>query len=237
MSVAVIVPWRPDGAERDRNWAFLRDQWAEHFPNWEIVEGHCPEGPWNKALAVADALKRTDAAVLVVADADIWCPEIAHAVRQVVSHPEYTWAVPHRKVYRLASEPTARLIDGRLNWDTLGYPKLAQGPYTGIAGGGLVVIRRDLYGKAPFDPRFNGWGGEDSAAGITWTALYGTPWRGTAPLWHLWHPPQKRLTRVCGSEASMALLNRYKTNRTRRHEIQAIVNEHKVLTRGVTMDG
>lgn len=219
---AVIVPWRPDGAERTRNWAWLRTQWETY--GWDIIEGHCPDGPWVKAHAVADALTKTTADILVIADADIWCPDIHLAVK-ALQHGA-TWAVPHRKVYRLTDRATTQLVDGATTWQRLGHPPLDQAPYNGIAGGGIVAIQRDLYEQAPFDPRFNGWGGEDSAAGITWTALAGPPRRGTAPLWHLWHRPQPRLSRVSGSRESMALLNRYKTARHDPALLQALIREH-----------
>lgn len=224
MRTAVLVPWRPDDAERSRNWAWLKTQWAKHYPDWEIVEGHCLEGPWVKALAVQDALTRTTADTLVIADADIWCPDTHLAVKAVKNGA--AWAIPHRKVYRLTETPSRQLIDSNLTWETLGYPKTTQPPYQGLPGGGLVVIRRDLYEQAPFDPRFVGWGGEDSAAGIAWTALAGPARRGNAPLWHLWHEPQPRLSRVAGSHESMALLNRYKTSRTMQG-IHALIAEYR----------
>lgn len=223
MSVAVIIPWRPDRAERSRNWTWLRKQWEQTHPDWEIIEGHCPNGPWIKARAVHDALKRTTAETLVIADADIWCSATTNAVDAL--HHGATWAIPHTPVHRLTPEITTRLVDGTLDWDDLQHAPTTQRPYTGIAGGGIITIRRDAYEQAPFDPRFNGWGGEDSAAGITWTALHGTPWRGTAPLWHLWHPPQPRITRVKGSQGSADLLTRYKATRHDPQGIQALIAE------------
>lgn len=223
MTVAVLVPWSPDHAERSRNWAWLKRQWETTY-GWDIIEGHPPKGPWNKSLAVADALTKTDADTLVIADADIWCPDVHLAVKSVERCA--TWAIPHRKVYRLNEATTSQLVQGRITWQTLGHPALDQTPYTGIAGGGIIAIKRDAYEQAPFDPRFNGWGGEDSAAGITWTALFGPPRRGTCHLWHLWHKPQHRLTRVKGSLESDALLRRYKTLQHYPQPLRDLIAEH-----------
>ena len=77
--VSVLVPWR-ETPDRAPLWAYLRAKWTSTFPNWEIIEGSCPDGPWRKGLAVADALTRARGDVLVVADADVWTDGVAEAV-------------------------------------------------------------------------------------------------------------------------------------------------------------
>lgn len=218
--IAVIVPWRPDNAERDRNWAWLRKQWEP--TGWDIVEGHCPDGPWVKSHAVADALKRTTADTLVIADADVWCTTVHSAVETVVN--DAAWAIPHHHVHRLTPEATGHLTAGTTTWNV--HAPTTQKPYPGVPGGGLTVIRRDLYEQAPFDPRFQGWGQEDEAAGHAWTVLAGPPKRGNASLWHLWHPPQQRMGRVIGNPQGKTLRDRYRTTLTP-HGIRALAAEHQ----------
>ena len=206
--VAVLVPWRLDGAHRDAAWAWVSARWVRHHPDWPIVEGRCPDGPWSKGAAVADALSRTTAQILVVADADVWCGEVAAAVDKVATG-QARWAIPHRTVHRLTEHATADLIAGTLPYGRISRSPLEQAPYRGYAGGGITVIARDLLVRAPVDPRFVGWGQEDQAASLAWTALGGRPWRGLADLWHLWHPPQPRRSRSVGSAESAALFARY----------------------------
>jgi hypothetical protein len=92
--------------------------------------------------------------------------------------------------------------------DLAGLP-LAQRPYRGYRGGGFVVAPRKTLIDIPIDPRFVGWGHEDSAWAWALMTLAGNPWRGTAPLVHLWHPPQERPSRRHGSAQSMELERRY----------------------------
>lgn len=221
--VAVLMPWRADGSpERERNRALVTERWRTLHPDWDLVEGTCPDGPWVKALAVRDALAQTDAQTLILADADVWCSKTVHAVAAVQSGTP--WAVPHLDVHRLTQAATQALADGRLPWTALKNAPTAQRPYTGVLAGGLTVISRALYTEAPLDPRFAGWGQEDEAAGHAWRVLAGKPWRGFARLYHLWHEPQARLGRVIGSPEGKALRDRYRTATTP-EDIQALIAE------------
>lgn len=211
--VAILMPWRSDGTpERERNKTLVVNQWQTLHPDWELIEGTCPNGPWIKSLAIADALTRTDAQTLVLADADVWCSKTAPAVA-AVQHGA-SWAIPHRDVHRLTPDATEALADGTLPWTALKTAPTTQRPYPGVPAGGLTVINRSLYEACPLDPRFQGWGQEDEAAGHAWTVLAGQPRRGTARLFHLWHEPQRRDSRNIGNDQSRALRDRYRAATT-----------------------
>lgn len=186
--IPVVVPWR-ETPSRQPVWDRLRLRWQAY--GYEAIEGSCPDGPWRKALAVADGMSKADAGVVVVADADVWCEGIADAVAAVADHG-VSWAIPHHLVVRLG--PDDRPVER---------------PYPGRAGGGLVVLARATYEQVPMDPRFAGWGQEDEAWGIALRCLLGKPWRGTADLYHYWHEPQPRKSRAVGSDEGQALLRRY----------------------------
>lgn len=202
--VSVLVPWRGGDPDRERAWGHVQQWWAAQHPGWQVVTGACP-GPWRKALAVADALTRADGELLVIADADVICEGIGAAVDAVASGSP--WAIPHGKVHRLTESASRAVYAGAPLEHRLG--GLAQHPYQGYEGGGMVVLTRDAHQQAPLDPRFSGWGGEDEAFALTLRTLAGEPWRGTSDLWHLHHEPQQRLNRHVGSQQSLALLVRY----------------------------
>ena len=216
--VAVIVPWRETDEHRAAAWAHHRHRWRTAHPDWQIIEGRPPTGPWVKALAIADGLTRTDADILILADADVWCDGVALAVDQVAAGA--AWAIPHHHVYRLTADATAAVLAG----GPLG-GRLDRKPYRGFAGGGLTVIHRDLLERAPLDHRFVGWGQEDQAAAYSWHTLGGAPWRGRADLWHLWHPPQRRWSIQWGSQASHALWRRYRAANGNTDRMTALIAE------------
>jgi hypothetical protein len=221
MTVSVIVPFRPDGGHRSRNWTHLRAAWKREHPDWELIEGHCPDGgPWVKALAVQDGLSRASGDVLVLADADVWCDGLREAV-DAVGHAR--WAHPHLMVHRLTEAATDAVLRG----EPIDAEDTEQRPYEGVLAGGLTVIQRSLYEEAPLDPRFRGWGQEDVSVALAWLVFGGKPWRGFDPLWHFWHPAPPRKNRSVGTDDGMALYRRYTTASHQPAKMREIISEFK----------
>lgn len=227
MTVSVLAPYRPDGGARDEAWRWVRRWWACEHPTWQVVEGRCDGGPWRKAAAVADALSRADGDLLVIADADVICPGVRDAVAAIVQLGP-RWAIPHQQVLRLSREATALVHAGRTPEYAVKAAGLDRPAYTGVKGGGMVVLPRRLYQRAPLDPRFQGWGEEDLAWGLTLTCMAGAqPWRGTAPLYHLWHPAAPRLNAHVGNPANHALHVRYQYASRDPAGMAALIAEHQ----------
>lgn len=197
----------------------MLDRYAEHHPTWTVTLAEAPPGPWVKAKAVTPAVEATDADVVVVADADAFTEGLAEAVQRVEAG--HGWAIPHRRVMRLNEASTAAVLSGAAPHRQ----RLAEPGYVGMAGGGIVVLKRSTYLTVPLDPRFQGWGGEDDAWGLALSCLLGGPWRGHVNLWHLWHPPQPRMTRKAGSAESEALRARYWAARRSRDHMRALIEE------------
>lgn len=218
-SVAVIIPFGGDDPHRARALDWVLHAYATRYPGWPVAIGRHDEQPWCKATAVAEALGQVDAHLLVVADADVWCDDLATAAAQCA-----TWAVPHRTLHRLDAAATDLLI----NTGTPG-PGRAQRPYTGHPGGGITVVRRDIYDDCPLDPRFRGWGQEDDSWAHALRTLHGPPWRGAADLVHLWHPPQQRRTRTIGNNEGRRLLYRYRAASRNPEQMRRLIAEHSAI--------
>lgn len=223
-NVSVLIPYRPDAGHRGQALEWVLRQWADRHPDWQVVVGQHTEGPWCKAIAVADALTHADCDLLVLADADVWCDRVDQAVDAV--HRGAPWAIPHGRVHRLDASATGLVLAGTHPAAING--RLARAPYRGVEGGGMTVLPRATYEQVPFDPRFKGWGQEDESHGLALTTLAGRPWRGTAHLWHLWHEPQVRLNQHVGNAAGHALHVRYQYASRDRATMRALVNEQRV---------
>lgn len=168
--------------------------------------------------------------VLVLHDADSFTVGLAAAVEHVAEHGG--WAVPHGRVHRLSEAATSALLDDR----QFSMQDCVTRPYRGLAGGGIVVVRRADLLRVPFDPRFRGWGGEDSSFGHAANLLLGAPWRGDAPLVHLWHPPAERYNEREGNLNNRTLQLRYLDAR-RRNVVQHLIDEAHtaLLTLGISV--
>jgi hypothetical protein len=218
---SVVVPYYPSDEHRERAWRWVRDSYARSYPDWEVVEGQ-GGSPWVKAHAVADGLTRASGDVLVIADADVWSNHLDDAIAALDEGA--SWVIPHHLVFRLTREATAVVIEGGVPIAGLDTADCEQEPYPGWAGGGIVVVRRSDYLRAPLDPRFVGWGQEDASLAIALDAIVGHFTRLPFPLLHLWHPPQPRMSRRIGSQAGEALWTRYRAS-ARRGRTAALVAE------------
>lgn len=219
MATAVLIPWRGGCSHRE---AALR--WvAPQYP-WPVTL--CiptpPDTEWCKAAAVANGLATTDADILVIADADVWCAETREAIAAVEAGA--TWAVPHIGISRATEAATGAVLAGS-HPDQLPPEALEEPSYRAHLGGGIVVIRRDAYERVPLDPRFIGWGREDDSWGLALKTILGRPAHFRGRLWHLWHPPQERPSRAHGSAANEALYQRYRAANHDPARMAALIEE------------
>lgn len=184
----------------------IRGRWtAEGLP---VATGGGTEGPWCKGAAVAECLEQLDTEWVAISDADVWCHQWQEALDLAIRRKR-DWAIPHGTVYRLDERSTVEWIER----GTVRSPLFVRWPYEGRPGGGLTLIKRSVYDEVPIDRRFVGWGQEDDAWGLALHTLIGRPHRGRHPLWHLWHPPQDRISEVAGSQESLALYAQYRRMR------------------------
>lgn len=223
LPVSVLVPWRPGCPHREAAWKWVAGWWAAEHPGWEVITADSGEGPWRKGAAVAAAAAAAGGRIMVVADADVIAPQVGEAVAAVAAG--VPWAMPHKPVHRLTPAGTAALLAG----GELPHPHFPRDgtvahSYVGVAGGGMVVLPAATLHRVPIDPRFAGWGQEDTAWAWALGRVVGGYWRGAGPLWHLWHPPAVRRSRTVGSGEGLALYRRYRRSYTAA-EVQAIIAE------------
>lgn len=228
--VQVVIPFADDGQPSRRSsldWCV--SQWVERYGLPVLV--HEVELPWRKGAAVAGAMADVpaDRRVVIIADGDVFLP--AHDARKLDAAIEFAfwhggWSVPASRVIRLTAEASAQIKRQPIA------PPVVQVPDGGVeethrqhAGGGLVVIHRDAYEACPMDPRFEGWGHEDDAWSYALHTLVGAPLWAAGTLYHLWHQPQERVTRIFGSPHNQALFARYHDARHNRTATRAIIDE------------
>lgn len=235
MTTSVLVPWAPGCPHREDAWKWVQARFASEHPDWEVVEGSSPPGPFSRTAAILDALGRASGDRLLVLDADIWS-DFSEAMEMVGEHG---WAVPHRLVHRLSAESTEKVLAGA---DWRGLPLSSDNsqdakPYKGLECGGAVAFRRDALEAVPPDPRFRGWGQEEVSHAAALRTLIGKPWRGDADLVHLWHPSQPRMNRRIGSRESVALMRRYVAARGRKTKMLDLIQEHRQDPQGAATVG
>lgn len=224
MKTTVAIPWRGGCEHRDAALRWTIGRYADTFADVELIFGACdPDVPFNRAEAILDAARKTDRDVLIVADADCFTSGLVDAVNTV--RDGAPWAVPHLMLHRLSQAATERVLAGEPPEEQT---ELNERPYRGHETGTLLVIRREVLFDVPPDVRMVGWGQEDDAWAMALRTLVGPPWRGTQPLWHLWHPPQPRISRRVGTRENDKLLRRYAAARRKPDAMRALIAENEV---------
>lgn len=221
--VRVAIPWFGRDPHREAALAWVARKWAGS--GYQPMLGIPGVDHWVKALAARNAIEGSTAPILAICDADVWSDGIDEAIQRV--RDGAPWAIPHNKLYRLDQEGTRQVLDGAEPHERMPLAELRPGmpgfPYQGQAGGGIVVMRRDVWDDCPLDPRFTGWALEDGAWDLALRCLYGPPVRLKHPLWHLWHPPQEH--RGVGTPESSALHKRYARAKRRPELMRALIDE------------
>ena len=214
-SVEVLIPYAGDDPHRAAALAYVVAHLDAH--GWPVKVCRT-SGPWSKGKAVNGALRDSTADVVVVHDADSFA---AHEALTAAVDACQAWAVPHSQVRRLTPEATADVIGGA---EPAKSTPTAEPNRHAMDGGGIVIARREVWADVGgFDARFAGWGGEDQSLGLALSALHGTPWRGTAILWHLWHPPAEHYRQ--GTRDNLRLLRRYQAARRRPDTLLRLIEE------------
>lgn len=219
--ISVLVPRAGDCPHRARAWAWVRTQ----YEGLEVCEGWGDPDEWCKADAVADALQRASGDVFVVSDADVWSDHL-HAAIAAVESGEHQWASPHRHVRRLTEEGTRQFIEGERETSPV------EENHHAVLGGGIVVLKRETYERIPLDRRFAGWGGEDHAWAAALRTLAGLPFIAHQALWHLWHPPQERMSRKVGNPANDELRGRYIDAKLSPRKMRELIEEGRCQSIG-----
>lgn len=210
MSTDIILPVGGECVYRASTRSWLTERWRSL--GYNVIEGYC-EGTWSKAVAVADALTRSTAEVIVVHDADSWSAATESAIVAVEQSAD--WSVPFAMVNRMTEAASQAVLDGA----PFSGAKLLKS-HRMVPGGGITALTRELYERVPLDPRFKGWGYEDECWGVALRLTAGSPAIHQEHLWHFWHPPADRHPH---KSESLNLRNLYMRARRRPAEMRTLL--------------
>lgn len=187
MNAVIVVPFRPDGEIRSRNWEYAEHWWRQlELP---ICEG---DGPRNEDFDITRArnaavASATDAypdwEVALMTDTDVVLGSPATALRAIdAAYALNQYVVAHDRMAYLGDVGTMRVVnDGdpparralfeiRSTWET------------------VFAFTREMWEAiGGFDPRFRGFGHQVEAFFHAAKTLYVAD-RILGPCYHLWHP-------------------------------------------------
>jgi len=237
--LSLLVPFREDASgTRTAPFEWLCAYYRAHLPAAEMVVGECTGHPYSKSIAVNDAAAKATGEVFVIVDADIWLSPLviercAAAIRR---NRTGLWFLPHHASYELVREDTeAVLACDPAKYDSFGVPTRYDQRVDKAPGQALIISSEAFFTVGGFDPRFRGWGGEDTAFVRAADTLYAKHRRTRDWIVSLWHErPDWRSkkdrhwgdgVRYGDNDATHTLVKRYKSANGNVAEMRALVDE------------
>lgn len=196
MTISALIPFRGDQGQRARLWDHCRKLW-ERLPV-ELVIGEDPgDGPFSIARAFNDAARKAtgDKFILYGADQIPDRDRIEWATEQLDTHK---WCALYANTAGFGAASTNAILAGALP------DSVPLGPSVPFCTS-IIGIRAESW--IPFDERFIGWGGEDTAWRIALTSLYGDTPEPSGTLRCLFHEAASREH----IEHNFALIGEYMT--------------------------
>jgi predicted glycosyltransferase involved in capsule biosynthesis len=187
--ISLLIPFRDDGSRRAQ-FDWLQERYAALYPHAEVIVAEDDGGtPFSKTIAVNNAYRRASGDVLAIVDADVWVePRVFQAAEKRIQSGRISWVRPCNTVYRINQSVTNRIVARR---PMVAFPKITAAdcervtPVVGL----VCVFSRELFESVGgMDPRFRGWGWEDTCFNQIMDFKSKRCLIQRNPVYHLWHP-------------------------------------------------
>lgn len=212
VSASILVPYRPDGGNRDISWNWVKRRWESLFPDYPIYVGDSvsPDG-FQCTAASNQAASQSNSEIYIFADCDTTTdPEwVNEAIDEILSG-KVPWGL-YTTCDKLDKQSTEKILKNSPKSEIRGRGYSVEETTTGVSWGGVFVCKReDFWAVGGYDERFTVWGAYDACFGLSMYSLIGPPKRYNSHIYHLWHP--QNLGALFGHEdqrAQQELTRRY----------------------------
>jgi len=181
--LSVLIPWRSNDPDRIRGWDYCRSLWERLPVELCVADDGVTDGPFSLSRAINRAQRQATGDAYAIFGADhIPDPNrIDWIVDRLQRHP---WTAVYAGTQVLSPTATALVI--RTGMHPAIAARKAGSHWIGMCMG-VVAVRADAW--IPMDPRFAGWGCEDTAHRLALATLYpeGNP-DGEGDVYTVWHP-------------------------------------------------
>lgn len=187
-NISVLIPFKSDRGQRQRNWEWLKRRYEALMPNAELCLGNSDSEPFCKSAAINNAAKQATRDIFVIADADIVF-DIDQIKASIELLKRNKWVIPYVSVNSLNAEQTDMLLKKEADITIRDIKFTGYSSFSGSMGGINILPRACFQKVGGFDERFKGWGCEDDAFCMTVYYMCGPFVRleGNS-MWHLYHP-------------------------------------------------
>jgi N-terminal domain of galactosyltransferase len=183
--ISLIVPFRPDGGQRDRVWAWCRAHWRACLPGLEIVEADSGHTSFHRGASINQGVQEALGDQIVIADADTVVSNVEGLFRALTG-PRWLIGYSAERYFTLTAEQTDQILTRAAPGFLPPPPPRAFGitSWSGVLG----ITRKAFRSAGGFDERFADWGWEDRAFVHAADTILGPHARIDGYALHLWHP-------------------------------------------------
>lgn len=187
--VDVLIPFKPDGAERDRIFRWVHNRWTTIFPWVNVIVGEDDSTPFNRARARNIAFNNSTADYLVIADADTFAPrKTLEQAFMLLFENRRDWVFPFSVYYNANKEYAEFVLNQDVDYDPV-EEEISYDHRLTDSDSAFLMLSREAYECVNgYDERFVGWGGEDRAFRASLDVLWGGHRRVSGYCVHIWHP-------------------------------------------------
>lgn len=187
--ISLLVPYRSDGGQRERNWNWLAAYWEREVPGMQVCLGDDGGTPFSRSASINAAAKQATGDVLINMDADQLVPAsaivlAATEIRRARQSGFQNWVIIAPEVNKLRRRATWRLRkSGKLPELTKRTVQRRHEQHT------LCAYPREAFDLLDgMDEAFRGWGGEDTGWNCALRLLWSQPTvLGSSDSLHLFH--------------------------------------------------
>lgn len=221
-AVSVLVPFKPDGGERDRIWNWMRQRWLTTMPGIELVvsdDGNTG-AVFNEGKAWNACARAATGEIFVVTESEVAFN--ASDLQPVIETCYETggWFVPQTYV-QLSRVQTVNILAFQPEMAlTYRLEKFADRTFRNESVSPIWVLPREAYERVGgMDERYEGWGWIDKAFAAAMNTLYEPLERFSGSVFHLHHE------RTTSTDCNPALTRRYLDAEGDPVAMRAIINE------------
>jgi predicted glycosyltransferase involved in capsule biosynthesis len=189
MKVSVLIPWRTDKGQREKNFWRVVHQYKEILgKDIEIVVADSGDEIFNRAASRNAGFSSSTGDIVIFADADtLPTPSGLNKAIEAI-HTGSLWAYPFDMYYSLTEGPSRKLIAD----ESTDIDRPSSGEYDFLMksiAGVLVFSREAFIQSGGYNEDFVGWGYEDDEFNTVCGQILGHPFRANREfVVHLWHP-------------------------------------------------
>ena len=200
-NLSVIIPFKSDKIDRNRNFNWIYERTKKILPGAEIIIGvddRNTTGTFNKSMAINDAVKKSTKGIILLLDADAFIDAsgFEEGYELIKRNP---MVIAQNEVNCLDKEFSQKLVSLNVDIKVEDFAKLQPKVSYKCKTVTLAIFfhKANFNKMSGFDERFIGWGCEDDAFYLAHCTLFGPITTTNNPAYHIYH---SRLNEECENE-------------------------------------